>query len=352
MHLPDLTSTALRYHNGQLSLLDQRQLPQYSHWLTLHHVDDLIAAIQSLAIRGAPLIGIAAAVFLAHLAQQAQSKQIIEQAGVRLQQARPTAVNLMHCIEKMHQCLPLPHWREALIQCAVQLWQQDQALCTAIAHHGVTLIPHRCRLLTHCNTGSLATVGSGTALGIISAAHHARLQPSVWVDETRPLLQGARLTAWELQQQGIDYHLICDNMAASLMAQGQVDCVLVGADRIAANGDFANKIGTYALAVLAQYHRIPFYVAAPSTTIDPDCANGVQIPIEQRDAQEVRGLFTVHSHCQWAPQSSPVFNPAFDVTPAQLVSRWITDQGCYDLPAVQQGVFSQPGKKQDTCFQG
>ncbi|NVJ48986.1 MAG: S-methyl-5-thioribose-1-phosphate isomerase, partial [Gammaproteobacteria bacterium] len=195
------------------------------------------------------------------------------------------------------------------------------------------------RLLTHCNTGSLATAGVGTALGVISAAHQRYSDIFVWVDETRPLLQGGRLTAWECGNRNIPHKIICDNMAAMLMAQGQVDRIFVGSDRIAANGDFANKIGTYSLAVLAHYHRVPFYVVAPQTTVDPNCADGQAIPIEQRSAAEVKGVSGAFGNCTWAPQDSAVFNPAFDVTPAELVSGWVLDTGVFSATDLQRSKW-------------
>ncbi|PYA73516.1 S-methyl-5-thioribose-1-phosphate isomerase, partial [Serratia marcescens] len=192
---------------------------------------------------------------------------------------------------------------------------------------------------THCNPGGLATAGVGTAIGVLLRAHRQGKVQQVWVDETRPLLQGGRLTAWELGELGIPYRLICDAMAASLMAQGQVDAVWVGADRIAANGDVANKIGTYSLAVLAHYHGIPFYVAAPHTTHDPHCPDGAAIPIEQRAAAEVTGVSGSFGACQWAPNEAPVYNPAFDVTPAKLISGWVFDSGVITPQQVEAGIF-------------
>jgi len=218
--------------------------------------------------------------------------------------------------------------------------QEDRELCERIARAGSALVTPGSRLLTHCNTGGLATAGVGTALGVIARAHEEGNVANVWVDETRPLLQGGRLTAWELGELGVPYQLITDSMAASLMAQGLVDAVWVGADRIAANGDVANKIGTYSLAVLAKFHHVPFYVAAPQTTLDPACPNGAAIPIEQRAAAEVTGVAGSFGAVQWAPEEARVYNPAFDVTPASLISGWVLDGGVVTPEEVAKGRFA------------
>jgi len=223
---------------------------------------------------------------------------------------------------------------------ALRLIDEDKRLCDAIARAGSALVKPGSRLLTHCNTGGLATAGVGTALGVIARAHQEGKVSNVWVDETRPLLQGGRLTAWELGELGVPYQLITDSMAASLMAKGLVDAVWVGADRIAANGDVANKIGTYSLAVLAKFHGIPFYVAAPQTTLDPDCPNGDAIPIEQRAASEVTGVAGSFGAVQWAPEDAQVYNPAFDVTPASLISGWVLDTGVVTPQEVANGKFA------------
>ena len=232
-----------------------------------------------------------------------------------------------------------PVW-QALEAEALRLVEEDKQLCDRIAEAGSALVKPGSRLLTHCNTGGLATAGVGTALGVIALAHRQGKVTNVWVDETRPLLQGGRLTAWELGELGVPYQLIADSMAASLMAQGQVDAVWVGADRIAANGDVANKIGTYSLAVLAHYHQIPFYVAAPQTTLDRYCPNGAAIPIEQRAAAEVTGVAGSFGAVQWAPTGAAVYNPAFDVTPAGLISGWVLDSGVVTPAQVAAGAFA------------
>ena len=214
-----------------------------------------------------------------------------------------------------------------------------------MSEHGAALVVHGDRILTHCNTGGLATAGVGTAVGVITTAHRQSKRIQVWVDETRPLLQGARLTAWEMEQAGVPYRLICDNMAAGLMAAGEVDRVFVGADRIAVNGDFANKVGTYSLAVLAFYHQVPFYVVAPHTTVDTACANGDGIPIEQRAPDEVRGAAGSFGACIWSPPRAPVFTPAFDVTPARLVTGWVFDTGVLGPEDIAAGALHVPQTK-------
>jgi methylthioribose-1-phosphate isomerase len=206
-----------------------------------------------------------------------------------------------------------------------------------MAERGADLLASGDRVLTHCNTGALATAGVGTAIGALAIAKQRGIDLHVYVDETRPLLQGGRLTAWEMADLGIPYQLITDSMAASLMAAGKVDKVMVGADRICANGDFANKVGTYMLAVAAYYHQVPFYVVAPYTTVDPACATGAAIPIEQRDGAEVRGAAGAFGEVVWAPSDAPVWNPAFDVTPASLVTAWVLDTGVFDSAAIARG---------------
>lgn len=327
--MKDLTATALRYQDGQLFVLDQRCLPDQEIW---HHCQDtqqLIVLIQSLAIRGAPLIGIAAALWVAHESLKGVNTVQLYEIIERLRAARPTAVNLNNYLNCMAAQLAAGGASVELVAQAEQIFAQDVQLCDLMASNGAALISKGARILTHCNTGSLATAGVGTALGVIAKCHKLDKGIHVWVDETRPLLQGGRLTAWELTKLGVPFHLICDNMAASLMAEGKVDAVVVGADRIAINGDFANKVGTYGLAVLAFYHEIPFYVVAPHTTIDVHCPDGTSIPIEQRDPSEVRGVNGSFGSVQWAPGQSPVHNPAFDVTPASLVTGWVLDGGVF-----------------------
>jgi methylthioribose-1-phosphate isomerase len=336
-----LNTTSLNLQNNRLQILDQQALPQEKRWLPCDSVDELVGHIRALRVRGAPLIGLSASLLLALLAERGLSQAELEQALQTLRASRPTAVNLMNNLDRMKQALAQPNWVSTMTEEALRLVEEDRTLCDRIADNGVEWVKPGSRLLTHCNTGGLATAGVGTAIGVLLRAHQQGKIAQVWVDETRPLLQGGRLTAWELGELGIPYRLICDSMAASLMATGQVDAVWVGADRIAANGDVANKIGTYSLAVLAHYHRIPFYVAAPHTTLDPHCPNGAAIPIEQRAAEEVTGVSGSFGSCQWAPLNAPTYNPAFDVTPAELISGWVLDSGVVTPEQVADGIFQR-----------
>ncbi|WP_447878034.1 S-methyl-5-thioribose-1-phosphate isomerase [Serratia fonticola] len=336
-----LNTTSLSLQDNRLQILDQQALPQEKCWLPCDSVDELVGHIRALRVRGAPLIGLSASLLLALLAERGLSQAELEQALQTLRASRPTAVNLMNNLDRMKQALAQPDWVSAMAEEALRLVEEDRTLCDRIADNGAEWVKPGSRLLTHCNTGGLATAGVGTAIGVLLRAHQQGKIAQVWVDETRPLLQGGRLTAWELGELGIPYRLICDSMAASLMATGQVDAVWVGADRIAANGDVANKIGTYSLAVLAHYHRIPFYVAAPHTTHDPHCPDGAAIPIEQRAAEEVTGVSGSFGSCQWAPLNAPIYNPAFDVTPAALISGWVLDSGVITPEQVADGIFQR-----------
>lgn len=312
-----LTSLALKSNADGLHVLDQRLLPHEERWVTCSHPDHMVELIQGLAVRGAPLIGIAAALAVAHHARRGASVEELRAVSARLRDARPTAVNLMAAIDRL---LALPELSaEAVIRTAEAIFDEDVAMCEAMAERGARLIEDGDSLLTHCNAGGLVAGGIGTALGVVRRAHEQGKKLHVYVDETRPLLQGARITAWELGKLGIAHTLICDNMAAGLMAQGKIQKIFVGADRIAKNGDVANKIGTYGVAVLAHFHRIPFYVVAPRTTFDKTCASGREIPIEQRAADEVRA--------GKSPTTSPVYNPAFDVTPRELITGIVLDDG-------------------------
>ncbi|WP_349887595.1 S-methyl-5-thioribose-1-phosphate isomerase [Pantoea ananatis] len=332
-------TTSLQVRNNQLWILDQQALPQQKNWLPAHSVAQLVEHIHALRVRGAPLIGLSASLLLALLAEQGETREQLAQSLETLRAARPTAVNLMNNLDRMKQALAQPEMVASLVKEALRLVHEDKQLCDCIAEAGSSLVKPGSQLLTHCNTGGLATAGVGTALGVIARAHQEGKVRNVWVDETRPLLQGGRLTAWELGELGVPYQLITDSMAASLMAAGRVDAVWVGADRIAANGDVANKIGTYSLAVLAHYHSIPFYVAAPHTTLDRQCPTGDAIPIEQRAASEVTGVSGSFGSVQWAPVEAQVYNPAFDVTPAALISGWVLDTGVIVPAQVAAGVF-------------
>lgn len=339
--MQNLTSLSLKTEQGKLYVLDQTLLPQQQKWLQCHTVNDMVAMIKALQLRGAPAIGIGACLLLAYRARVGDSREQLLLDAEVLRAARPTAVNLMNNLDSMIAALQQNDFKTAAIDCAGQLFAEDVQLCLNMARHGAALVQQGEQLLTHCNTGGLATAGIGTALGVINLAHQQGKNIRLWVDETRPLLQGGRLTAWECQQLGIPYQLICDNMAAMLMARGQVDRIFVGSDRIAANGDFANKVGTYSLAVLAHYHKVPFYVVAPHTTVDLACRDGSAIPIEQRHGDEVRGVSGAFGKAIWAPEDAVVFNPAFDVTPAALVTGWVLDTGVYSQADIAAGVLKQ-----------
>jgi methylthioribose-1-phosphate isomerase len=318
-----------------LAVLDQRRLPAQEVWLDLDDVEGVADAIVSLAVRGAPAIGCVAALGLAVAARSfghdpSQFRAAFVAGHARLARTRPTAVNLFVALDELAASLAAcdpqadtATLRAAILDAAVRHADADLAACRAIGRHGAPLLPDRGTVLTHCNAGALATAGWGTALGVIRSAVALGKQLRVLADETRPVLQGARLTAYELRKDGIDVTVIADNMAGALMAKGEIAAAIVGADRIARNGDVANKIGTYTVAVLCKHHGIPFYVAAPWTTIDRSIATGAEIPIEERDGDEVRQ----HGGLQMTPPGIAVRNPAFDVTPAALVTAIITDEG-------------------------
>lgn len=320
---------------GFLQLIDQTQLPQSCVYLECHTVEQVWQAIRSLSVRGAPAIGCAAAygvlVGIQSYADQPRAafNQRFEDVLKYLATSRPTAVNLFWALERMlrvaeeHPDMATPQLLERLLAEARLLEEEDRAMCAAIGQHGMTLMPQAGGVLTHCNAGGLATAGDGTALAVLFAAALAGKQLHVFADETRPLLQGARLTAWELQQRGIPVTVVCDSMAALLMRDRKVSAVIVGADRITANGDVANKVGTYSVAVLARAHGIPFYVAAPSSTFDLSLASGSQIPIEERHRSEIAHSFGT----QTVPHGVAVWNPAFDVTPAELIAGIVTEHG-------------------------
>jgi methylthioribose-1-phosphate isomerase len=308
--------------DGFLRLLDQTRLPEEVVYRDCRDPEQVREAICELAVRGAPAIGVAAAFGLVLAEQQGID---FDRAVERLGSSRPTAVNLAWAMRRMTRRRQRREGegRAWLLEEARAIAAEDEAMCRAMGEHGAELIRDNVGVLTHCNTGALATAGMGTALAALFVAHQQGKRFSVFADETRPLLQGARLTAWELQQAGIDVTLLCDSMAAQVMKEGRVQLVLVGADRIAANGDAANKIGTYSVAVLARAHRIPFYVAAPSSTFDLALRSGDAIPIEQRKPEEVTRGFGRRT----APEGVKVYNPAFDVTPANLISGIVTEKG-------------------------
>jgi methylthioribose-1-phosphate isomerase len=318
--------------DGFARIIDQTLLPTQLAYRDLRTVEEVWEAIKTLRVRGAPAIGVAAAMgVVVGLQNHTDLGARMAQVCNYLATSRPTAVNLFWALERMQGKFqraaaeerdPL-RLREIMLREAVAIEAEDRAMCRAIGKHGAALVPDGGGVLTHCNAGGLATADYGTALAVMFTAHERGKRFKVFADETRPLLQGARLTAWELQQRGIDVTVICDNMAAQVMKEGRVQMVVVGADRIAANGDAANKIGTYGVAVLAHAHGIPFYVAAPSSTFDLSLPTGDAIPIEQRDPREVTHGFGR----QTAPDGIAVYNPAFDVTPKRLITGIITERG-------------------------
>jgi methylthioribose-1-phosphate isomerase len=310
----------------EVRLLDQRLLPAEETWLALVTAEEVADAIRTLAVRGAPAIGVAAAYGLAVEARRGATPERLRAAAELLARARPTAVNLEWAVRRMSRRIGEP--AGAVLAEAHAIRDEDEASCRRIGALGAPLLPPEARVLTHCNAGALATAAYGTALGIVRAAREAGRLEHVFADETRPFLQGARLTAWELKRDGIPVTILTDGMAGWLMARGEISCVVVGADRIAANGDVANKIGTYGLAVLARHHDIPFYVAAPWSTFDPSLSTGAGIPIEERGADEVLRIFGRLI----APEGVPARYPAFDVTPAGLVTAIVTERGVLRPP--------------------
>lgn len=321
-------------------IIDQTALPLEKRFLDIRTMEQMWDAIRSLQVRGAPAIGIAAAfgVYLGvrnfHGSERAAFVGAVEAAAEYIATSRPTAVNLFWALERIKGVLAargeagVEEMKKLLLDEALAMIEEDNRVCRRIGEHGVALLKRGWSILTHCNAGGLATAMYGTALSPIFLAHERGMGIHVYVDETRPLLQGARITAWELMEAGINATLITDNMAATVMKQGRVNLIIVGADRIAANGDTANKIGTLGVAVLAEKFGVPFYVAAPLSTVDPNTPSGDDIPIEERSAEEVvRGFGK-----QTAPTGIPVYNPAFDVTPAELITGIITERGTLEPP--------------------
>ena len=326
----------IRFLGDKLQLLDQRRLPREVIWVDCHDAHEVAVAIRDMIVRGAPAIGVTAAYGVALAAMRGDD---VRAAAEELRAARPTAVNLAWAVDRMLKCgtdiLVCPTHQDrqeclshTLLAEARRMHEEDVEANRRIGRNGAQLLGERATVLTHCNAGALATAGYGTALGVIRAAIESGKRIAVFADETRPYLQGARLTAWELQQDGIDVTLITDNMAGHFFQRGAFDAVIVGADRIAANGDTANKIGTYTVAVLANAHNVPFYVAAPWSTVDLSTPNGEAIPIEERSASEVTSIGNVAI----APENIAVRHPAFDVTPARLITAIITDRGVVRAP--------------------
>jgi methylthioribose-1-phosphate isomerase len=338
---------SVEWADGVVRMLDQRKLPRAERYLVARTPEDVGEAIRSLAVRGAPLLGIAAAYGMALAAYRSKARgprgvrRDLARAERVLNASRPTAANIRWATGRMVNAADrtirsaaandppgAELVRRVVLEEATRIALEDAESCAAIGRLGAELLPQKANVLTHCNTGALATGGWGTAQGIIVAAHRAGKQIHVWVDETRPVLQGARLTAWELQRFGVPMTLISDAAAGTLMARGLVDAVVVGADRIAENGDVANKVGTYQLAVVADRHRIPFYVAAPFSTVDLDTPSGESVVIEDRDPREITDPLGV----PFAPEGTRAFNPAFDVTPAELVTAIVTNRGVIRPP--------------------
>jgi len=327
--------------DGRLEIIDQTLLPEELRVITCETVQCVWEAIRALRVRGAPAIGIAAAMGVVLAVRTVPGRIPEEEVFNRLREvtdylatSRPTAVNLFWALDRMKgraeslRGQGTATIQQALLEEAKRIRDEDAAMCRAIGRNGAPLVPDGGGVLTHCNAGALATAEFGTALAVLYTANEQGKRFKVYADETRPLLQGARLTCWELMQAGIDVTLICDNMAGQIMKEGRVQMVVVGADRIAANGDAANKIGTYSVAVLARAHKIPFYVAAPTSTFDLSLKTGVGIPIEERGAEEVTEGFGRRT----APQGCRVYCPAFDVTPARLITGIITDRGVIQRP--------------------
>jgi methylthioribose-1-phosphate isomerase len=337
---PDIIQAVRWSDDGRgVRIVDQRALPDRYAERDLRSADAVCDAIATLAVRGAPAIGIAGAMGLVVAAGEAGGRSrpefdaALAALAARIRRTRPTAVNLSWAIDRLLAAAAAVVGAPAVVLDAMRaeadaILEEDRAMCRRIGECGLPLVHDGARVLTHCNAGALATGGMGTALAPVYLAAREGRRVSVWADETRPLLQGSRLTAWELARAGIPVTVLADNMAASLMRAGEVDLVLVGADRIAANGDVANKIGTYGLAVLARHHGIPFYVAAPSSTFDPATPDGDAIAIEQRDPDEVRNAFGRRT----APADVPAHNPAFDVTPAALVTAIVSDRALHHPP--------------------
>jgi methylthioribose-1-phosphate isomerase len=330
----------IEWKGNRVRLLDQRSLPQEVHYLDCKDASSVAQAIRTMAIRGAPAIGVAAAMGIALAAKKIQShrpevfRKSIERVCQQMRQTRPTAVNLFWAVDRMERILGharslnVEEMKARLEEEALRIYEEDVEVNRKIGEHGKILIQDGDGVLTHCNAGALATAGWGTALGVIHAAWAEGKRFSVFVDETRPLLQGARLTAWELVQEKIPATVITDSMAGWLMRKGKIALVLVGADRIARNGDTANKIGTYSIAVLSKWHNIPFYVAAPTSTLDLTLASGSDIPIEERSSEEL----TYFQGRRITPKGIKTFNPAFDVTPHSLVKSIITEKGIVRKP--------------------
>lgn len=339
------------WSNDRVLLIDQNRLPSEYTVVEISRCDDMAQAIKTMIVRGAPAIGVAAAygMYLGAREIEATSREQFlakfERVAEQLRSTRPTAVNLFWAIEQMlktarHTIGSVEHLKQALLNAAQRIQAADLETCRSIGDHGLAALPstpEKLRLLTHCNAGALATAGYGTALGVVRSTWSADRLERVYADETRPRLQGARLTAWECAQEGIPVTVITDSMAAHCMQQGMIDAVVVGADRIAANGDAANKIGTYSVALIAKAHNIPFFVAAPVSTIDFEIKSGAQIPIEERDPSEIYQI----GEAILCPPGIEYYNPAFDVTPAELITAIVTEFGAFSPDQIQTKLSSK-----------
>ncbi|KAB2881447.1 S-methyl-5-thioribose-1-phosphate isomerase [bacterium] len=330
----------IRWANDSIRIIDQTALPKNEVYLNISSIDELIDSIKKLKVRGAPALGIAGAYGMVLgmqeliRARKSISFEKVNDIADRLIESRPTAINLKWGVSRIKKIIELKQvvktseLMDSAMSEAHAVLTEDIQCCLSLGRQGSALIKDKFSILTHCNTGGLATGGFGTALGVLVTAHQQHKRIHVYVDETRPLMQGTRLTSWELIKEGIDHTIIADSMAGYLMAQNKVDCVIVGADRIAKNGDSANKIGTYSLAVLCEKHKVPFYVAAPTSTIDSIAKNGHDIPIEERNPDEI-----THYHGnRIAPAGARAYNPAFDVTPATMITAIITEKNIYKGP--------------------
>ncbi len=314
---------SIEWDGKYITVIDQRKLPFEEEYITLKRFEDYLFAIKDMVVRGAPLIGaVAGFAFLCGIKEGRNSVEVEEE----IKNTRPTAVNLFHAVERMSNDYKKG---KNIEKTAVSIMEEDIELCNRIGEYGAFLFDKPVSILTHCNTGRLATCGIGTALGVIYKLHEKGLIKHVWVDETRPRLQGARLTAWELNKYNIPFTVISDNMAGIVMSENKIDTVIIGADRIALNGDTANKIGSYMLSIVANYHSIPFYVAAPYTTFDNSVKNGKEIPIEKRNSREIRYA----NNCRIIPDYD-VYNPAFDIVPNNLITSFITDKGIIKKPTI------------------
>jgi len=341
----------IAWKGGKIRFIDQTLLPHKLKYVSTDDIKRLWRAIKRLEIRGAPAIGIAGALGIVIGIKRSKAKAFdkllkeLQGSSKYLGSSRPTAVNLFWALKRMegaargNRSKSVTAIKAILLKEALKIIDEDMKNCRRMARFGASLVKHGSRILTHCNAGGLATADYGTALGVLFESNRQGKSIKAYVDETRPLLQGARLTTWELMREGIDTTLICDNMAASLMAKGRIDMIFVGADRIASNGDTANKIGTYSLAVLAKYHRIPFYIVAPLSTFDFNIKSGKEIPIEERSGDEVRTV----SGKLIAPKNVKAYNPAFDVTPNELITAIVTEKGIFKRPYEPRTFLSKVG---------